>query len=575
MSKRNSLYSGFRFTSVLTVSVCAGLLLTFTPSMAQFYGTISTDIEQAPSLKTPVSITAALQEGHAQGKRFEHINAIRAFYQNRNNKLFWTAGFFSSYEPRLFETFKNAWTHGLNPTDYHVQALAGREASDIERELLLMDGFIRYAQDLSGMRVDPAGLKIDPQSWRQRPSADAVLAVLETSKDFEDALKKIHPKSRTYELLRKELITLSRSPEPDYASILPLGFGRTIRPNERHKRMDDLRMRLGVTSLTQDQYLYDDRLIAAVIKFQREHGLKDDGVIGPQTLRALNLTKADLMRQLVVNLERLRWAPEDRPEKYVVVNIPSATLWAVDQGRLAFEMPVIVGRPKRATESFIADIKGVRFNPNWTIPPTIKKKDMLPKLQNDPEYFANKGIEIYTGYGRDAQTLDPTAIDWDEVTMGELQGLRMVQSPGRHNALGQIRVLMPNRFNIYLHDTNEQYLFNKSARAVSSGCIRLKEPEKMASFIMRGQKEWSDDKMARLLASSKTKERYVDETIPVYIFYYTVWVDNRGRVVYGTDIYKQDELLIDKLAKVDGFRIPGHNIKSKGSSARPKLVSVK
>ncbi len=387
-------------------------------------------------------------------------------------------------------------------------------------------------------------------------------------------MKNIHPQSNTYELLRQELVRLSQSPPKRYHGILPLGFGRILRPEERHARMNDLRMRLDVAPLSADERLYDDRLTAAVIKFQRDAGLHGDGIIGSQTLKALNRTKVDQMMQVIANMERLRWVDEARPDKFVVVNIPSATLWAIDNGKVEFEMPVIVGRPGRATESFITGIKGVRFNPTWTVPPTIKYVDMLPKLKNNPEYFADKGIEIFTGYGKGAQTLDPESVDWDDMSRQELRSLRMVQSPGAHNALGRVRVLMPNRFNIYLHDTNSPELFNKPARAVSSGCVRLKDPLKMASFIMRDEQGWNDPKMTRILDAGKTSDHHVSEAIPVYILYYTNWVDQQGRIVYGTDIYNQDQALIKKLANIDGFAIPGHTMVAKGKSALSKLASV-
>ncbi len=267
------------------------------------------------------------------------------------------------------------------------------------------------------------------------------------------------------------------------------------------------------------------------------------------------LRELDKVKQIIVNMERLRWIEDVKPERFVVVNIPSATLWAIDKGRVTFEMPVIVGRKTRPTASFVTSIHGVRFNPTWTIPPTIKLKDILPKLKENPQYLSDKGIELYDGFAHNAPTLDPSVIDWNNIDKKALHSLRMVQIPGKHNPLGNIRFLMPNKHNIYLHDTNNKELFSRADRAISSGCVRLQDSRKMAVFALEKRKDWNKNAIDEILNKGKTTEVYSSEKIDIYLLYYTVWLGGKNQVIYGFDIYNNDKILLQLLENLDEFPI--------------------
>ena len=273
----------------------------------------------------------------------------------------------------------------------------------------------------------------------------------------------------------------------------------------------------------------------------------------------LNKSRKDQINQVIANLERLRWVEDEKPADFVVVNIPSATLWAVENNQVAFEMPVIVGREQRPTNIFRTEITGIRLNPDWTVPPTIKQEDIIPKLQEDPEYLTLKGMQLISGRGDGAMTLDPSILDWENITNDELKGIRMVQVPGDNNPLGRYRVHMPNSYNIYLHDTNERYLFEKASRAISSGCIRMKDPKRMADFILKRKDGWNEGRTDGVLDSRKKTDLYIQRTIPVYVLYYTTWLDSDGRVIYGQDLYDFDENLIKMLRDIDGIFIPVDN----------------
>ncbi len=266
-------------------------------------------------------------------------------------------------------------------------------------------------------------------------------------------------------------------------------------------------------------------------------------------LYALDNRPTNKIEQIIVNMERLRWVDDKKPKRFIVVNIPSATLWAIDNGKVKFQMPVVVGRKERQTVPFITDIDGVRFNPSWTMPPTIKQNDILPKLQENENYLTGKEVELYDGYGNDAVTLDPTSIDWLSISKAELGKLRMTQLPGISNPLGRIKVLMPNEYDIYLHDTNDKSLFSQQNRARSSGCIRLQDAGKIALFILGSSNPRSEEIMQKALRDWETSDIYIQEKPRVYLLYYTTWIGAGGQVVYGLDIYNRDELLLQLLKK--------------------------
>ncbi|MGH1455520.1 MAG: L,D-transpeptidase family protein [Alphaproteobacteria bacterium] len=486
-------------------------------------------------------------------------DAVDQYYLEREGEPIWVKNTRLSGDAKdLIEVLEGAWMNGLNPYKYHLEQIHSisadlRKSEPDERtmlELLLTDSYAEYFRDLSGMRVNASQIGLNANHWNKRVPAQKALSYLEKNRDdIDDFMHSLEPQTQSYKTLKAELTKLV---EEGADSKVQVRFGETARPGRGYDDIPKLRERLGLEGVTnENRYKYDDTLVAAVQKFQNEHGLKPDGLIGKQTLFALNQNSDQKIKQIIVNMERLRWTPEIKPNRFIVVNIPSYTLWAIENGEVAFEMPVVVGRKKRETLSFVTEVHGVRFNPTWTVPKTIKKEDILPKLQEDPEYLAGKGMELYEGVGKDAITLDPTVVDWENVTQEDLAGFRMVQGSGANNPLGRIRVLMPNSHNIYLHDTNDKSLFARTDRAQSSGCIRMKNPEKIAQFILKTKSGWNDEKTLNVLNKGKMVDIYTNEKMPVYLLYNTAWLGSKGQVVYSSDIYGHDKELFQLLEKLD------------------------
>ena len=516
------------------------------------------------SLLLKVSFRNALAAGEFGSDHFTDPDGMRALYEEKGNMPFWLGESFS--HPRieaLLNVFQDSWKHGLNPEHYHateIRRLLRHPLQDEQAklELLVSDAVIRYGEDMTGMRIDPEAIRQNPDYWRKPMRGYDVLEKVVDAEDPAAALESLTPKGRLYASLQDELETLVTK-TTDYDYLLPIEVNSNyFKPGQNSPAIPKLRERLGLQYDPSygPETKYDDPLAAEVMKFQAEHGLEPDGILGPNTMALINRTHKDMIEQVIANLERLRWLDQDRPDRYVLVNIPSATVWGVEHGQVKLEMPVVVGMSYRPTKSFKTEITGVRFNPTWTVPLRLKWEDILPKVKEDVSYLDDKGIELFKGYGKNAISLDPHAINWDKMTWQELAKIRMVQVPGDHNALGRIRVLMPNPYNIYMHDTNHKEYFARTARNYSSGCIRLSRPKDMARFIMRAKNDWSDSKMNEYLADNITHDIEVDEKMPVYILYQTMWLDNEGKLVFGHDVYKQDRKLIKALANIDGYYIP-------------------
>lgn len=557
------------FKSFVYSCVIAAGVVAFAPAWLCAPVYAQDEVSSEALLNVHAGVGGAIQQALTSGvpdPQLKDPKAVKAFYTARDYQPYWVGRNRAKSSARdLTEILERSWQHGLNPYSYHLEQIHALldqrdEAQLADLDILLSDAFVRLGQDLSGIRVDPKFMKSNKRYWRAPLTADYLLERLDQERDVGDLVESLEPKGQTYKHLQRELERLVQAKPEPYESVLPIRFSGLLHPNERDKGVPALRVRLGIsTPQTDDPLLYDDQLAAAVIRFQQENGLKDDAIVGGQTLEILNRSRKEKILQLIANLERLRWVEEKKPEKFVVVNIPSATLWAVDHGKVEFEMPVIVGRKKRSTNIFRTEITGVRFNPDWTVPPTIKRDDILPKLREDPEYLTNKGMQLISGRGDEAVTLDPHAFDWQNVTEDELKDLRMVQIPGAHNPLGRVRILMPNGYNIYLHDTNERQYFSRANRAASSGCVRMKDPVKMANFILRVKNGWDEYSADTIIQTGKMRDVFIQKTVPVYLLYYTVWLNDAGEVVYGNDLYEFDRDLIKMLEDIDGFFIPMDN----------------
>ena len=277
---------------------------------------------------------------------------------------------------------------------------------------------------------------------------------------------------------------------------------------------------------TDTSQVFNDSLEAAVKNFQLRHGYKPTGTISDSLIKDMNVPVTLRLEQILMNMERMRWLSIEAKGNLIVVNIPEFMMHVYEGNQKAFDMIVVVGKEGHNTMMFNGDLNQVVFCPYWNVPSSIVKKEILPDIAKNPNYLAKENMEITGNEG----------------------GLPVIrQKPGGKNALGKVKFLFPNSFNIYFHDTPSKSLFEKDKRAYSHGCIRLKEPVKLAEYVLRNQPEWTPEKIADAMSTDEQRFVKVKDPIPVIITYYTAWVDDNGQLNFRDDIYGHDAKLSGKM----------------------------
>lgn len=477
-------------------------------------------------------------------------NAAR-FYQSHNFDFFWYKGNqLTKKATRVLETLANADREGLFPEDYRTAIeLVELEKSDpsklIDAEIAITSYALEYIDDLFGERLNPR--KINKTLYIKQKDIDAV-GIANKNHNNDDSWKwfeTLTVSHAEYQALKKELIAVQERQETTRYPVLELG--KKIEIGTADERVRILQTQLSALGYLDSGFSIGsvDQMTEQAIKaFQADHNLKDDGVVGPQTTAMLNSFNAeDRMEKIIVSMERWRWMPEDLGKRFVRVNIAGFELHAVENNQEVIRMPVIIGRQYRKTPVFSSEIYSIRFNPSWHVPRSIAVKDKLHKIRKDPSYLTRGGYVLYDASG---SQLSPHSVDWSSVSASNFN-YRLRQVPGDNNALGKIRFTIQSPFNIYLHDTNERHLFEKPNRSLSSGCIRVRDPNVLAEFVFNDPKAWPREKINNLMAGTQTNNVPVENPVKVYITYFTVFQDQDGRMKYVPDIYKQDATIWNAL----------------------------
>ena len=325
--------------------------------------------------------------------------------------------------------------------------------------------------------------------------------------------------------------------------------GETLKPGMTDPRVSLIRKRLAITGDFESEdlksTLYDDEVVAGVKHFQKRHGLANDGVLGKQSLAEMNVAVEKRIRQIRINMERWRWISRDTPSSVIAVNIAAFALAGVRAQQFEIRMPVIVGKEYHMTPVFSDQISYIEFNPYWNVPPSIAQKEMLPKLKKDAHYLEKRNFSLFESWQEDAKELDSISIPWATVTARDMARYKIRQNPGPNNALGTVKFMFPNQFNVYLHDTPSHGLFGRTKRTFSHGCIRVSQPAELASYILGGEEGgWGIEKVNDVIAAGERKVVRLDEPLPVYILYRTVMVDSDSEeVLFLRDVYGRDALL--------------------------------
>ncbi|MEN8687984.1 MAG: L,D-transpeptidase family protein [Desulfuromonadales bacterium] len=466
----------------------------------------------------------------------------------------------------LLENLRNAGAHGLCGDDYLLVQLEGLIGlhKDFARknlplapqnravlDLFLSQAFLTFASHMVEGQVDPRLAHVD---WRARQRKVHLLKLLEYALDNDrmpQVLEGLYPPHEEYRNLVAALALYQKLSALGGWPVIP--SGPAIRPGDRNHRVRLLKELLqttgDLTQVTEAGPLYDEETVAAMMKFQARHGLVDDGVIGSKTLVALNVPVEERIRQIELNLERWRWMPKSFGKQHLRVNVADFSLVVVEDGETVLQMPVIVGTQYRKTPVFSAQMSYLEFAPYWTVPPTILREDKLPIIKQNWRYLEEKHFRIVSR--SDAETfIDPEDVDWQNTDVENFPGLLRME-PGPWNPLGRVKFMFPNRFNVYLHDTNESYLFDNNVRSFSSGCIRVKRPDELAYYLL--QEELGAARLEELLAASEPEQVPI-KPVPVHIQYWTAWVDQEGLVNFRPDVYFRD-LDLEVVLKNPAYRV--------------------
>ncbi|MDX9690605.1 MAG: L,D-transpeptidase family protein [Alphaproteobacteria bacterium] len=422
------------------------------------------------------------------------------------------------------------------------------EGEERKAEVLMSGLLLRIAYRLRGMDINLNHLY---PGWEFMPPRHDVSAGLTTAINngtIDAYINSLAPSGTTYKQLADALKTY-REIEAK-GGWPPLPTGPSLKPGMNDPRVPLLRERLaaeGYDVADETGDFYSDALATMVESYQERNGLEPDGAIGGKTLSSLNAPVSQKIGQIIASMERVRQMPRDQKGRYILIN--SANAWGVlmDGDTILYEAPVIVGRPDRKTPFIQSAIRSVILNPSWHIPSSIARKDILPKLRKDPHYLAKMGYVIKGSVD------DPhgTNVDWHSISHSDFH-LRLRQPPGDMNALGKIKFDFDNDFSVYLHGTPKKSLFNKADRHLSSGCVRLQDPNILAAYILEhNEGDWTEEKIQQTIDNDRTRWIEVQQPMPVWITHQTVYFPTGNeRPHFAPDKYGYDSLLLEEMAKL-------------------------
>ena len=496
-----------------------------------------------------------------EGEVINSTQFLPEFYRQRDYRLAWDTHMDNARA--LSDRILSSHEEGLVPADYHAAAIqrllaesSGKrlsEARQVDLDIMLSEALARYAYHLRFGKVNPQRLDADWNMQRSFKGQDPVVelqAVIDSA-DLEAQLNASTTQLPVYKQFKQALASYEAIRAAGGWPVIP--EGQTIKPGMQDARVPLLRERLQITgdlstAVANGSSEYDAMLEEAVKHFQLRHGLDADGVVGKGTLAAMNIPVAARINQIRVNLDRARWVSQDVPETFVIVDIAGFNARLFRNGEVVWDEPAQVGKPYRKTPVFREDMTYLELNPTWTIPPTILAKDILPKMKKDSSYLQKKNMQVLT---QDGKVVDPGTIDWSSVSA---KGFPYIirQTPGPHNALGRVKFMFPNPHFVYLHDTPSKELFNRSSRAFSSGCIRVRNPFRLAELLLQDQDGWDRSKIDSEIDSLKQQRVSLTEPVPVLLLYWTVNVDAEGTVYFKEDIYERDAKVLTGLD--GGFR---------------------
>jgi murein L,D-transpeptidase YcbB/YkuD len=478
------------------------------------------------------------------GERIYSAFLVESFYKARHCRPAWSENGHLMQVEALIRAVEEAYGDGLSPDYYHLNLIkslvdeVGRELAPdpiqlSDLDLLLTDAFLTLGCHLSAGCVNPVTIETEWFAKSGKVDVSSVLDQALKKKQIREALMGLRPKKDIYGSLR---LALARYRElSSKAEWQLVSAGPSLKKGSKSDRVVELRKRLAVSGDLPDKAaagdLFDENVELSVINFQARHGLEIDGVVGPGTLDALNVPLKQRIRQMELNMERLRWILGNIEERFIVVNIANFQLDVIENDKSILSMKVVVGKPYLRTPIFTAKMTYIVINPVWNIPDSIARKEILEKIKKDPTYLARQKIKVLR-----VPQVNKKALPY-----------RFCQEPGPLNPLGTIKFMFPNEFDVYLHDTPAKRLFSENVRTFSHGCIRIEKPVELAEYLLRDDLRWSRTELMTAIEKGAEQTVLIPHPVNVHFLYLTAWVDESGTVQFRNDIYGRDKRLDEAL----------------------------
>ena len=517
-------------------------------------------------------IQNTVSAGRLDGMRWPDFSDYRVwlqkFYEPTGYAPAWIQGNAPSAQASaMIGLFRDAWRKGLEPEDYdasrweaRIRGMQGGVASTADFDVAMTVCTMRYISDLRIGRINPKhfqfGLSVEEKKY---DLASFVRDRLLTASDLSAVAISVEPPFPTYRRTEQALARYVELARHDSGEKLPL-TAKPVEPGQPYAGVPRLISLLHAVGdlpadvQPADANIYDARLAESVKRFQLRHGLDADGRLGPATVKQLNVPLSDRVQQLKITLERWRWLPEEFPAPPIIVNIPDFRLRVLEEGnRIALEMRVVVGKSMRTqTPVFSRDMTYVVLRPYWNVPPSILRGEIIPAIKRDRNYIAKKNFEVTTNDGKVVTSGEIS----DDVLAGLQAGKYMVrQKPGPANALGLIKLMFPNEYNVYLHSTPAPELFSRSRRDFSHGCIRVEKPAELGAWALRNNPGWTLERVQQGMQSGPDNQTVtLAKKVPVFIVYGTAVAYENDEVHFYDDIYGHDAKLAAALAK--GYPYP-------------------
>lgn len=515
----------------------------------------------------------------------QYRQELDLLYRNNNHQLVWMdhyqlndAG--KALVKSLRHTASDEWKayrYRISKLQNEIDRLSNHPKHAAAIDVMLSDAYIDYAQQVLNNELLPNTGETDHPSFKKVAAAQITRVTsldvisllsqsLEQGKLF-SLVSELVPQHKGYDRLTHELDRYQNIADSGFW--YPLEVPENLSLGDSHAQVPRIRWMLkeygdfkksslawllpenkkspvNPSTLEQDFregttnpiYKLDDDTISAIKHFQKRNSIKQTGVVDEATLERLNVSPYFMAQRIALNMKRWRYLPKDMGDKYILVNMANFRLNLISDGESEMDMKVIIGREQRRTPVLAETISTVVLAPTWNVPHRIAIRDILPAAKRDPNYIANHNFKIYEGWQQPPVEVPLENIDWEGFNSRE-NTYRFVQSPGEKNSLGNVKFVFPNDKSIYLHDTNHKELFNQQMRALSSGCIRVEKPVELAHALLKGQ-NWNQSLITNTIQNSQMRPIQLKKSVPVYLMYWTTWVDDDGQLQIRDDVYKRD-----------------------------------